>query len=185
MSIVDDHTTITFAAVDTSLRPDNSPENRALPAWEQKGANTSDGRVVAFARWRVPQEDGNLEEKWPELPEGLDMEVMGAFFGGMEVNHADLMGSRPHWFLQLLGTETEYQKLGIGRCFVQWGCKRADEERVECYVDASSMGAKLYKGCGFVSRKRLDIPDKNETYGHLEYASFVRPWICQAELEWL
>lgn len=165
---------ITFVAVDTTVKSDTSPENAALQPWEQKGANVSDGRVVAFTRWRVPQSDGNIEERWPGLPDGLDMEVMDEFFGGMATNHHALMEKRPHWFLQMLGTETGYQQKGIGKCFVEWGCQLADEQGIECYVDASMMGAPVYKSAGFVWRRRIDVPDR-ERYGHVDYESYVRP----------
>lgn len=166
---------VSFVAVDTTIKPDDSPENKALPLWEQKGANVRDGRLVSFTRWRVPQEDGNLDEEWPELPEkGLDMEIMGVFFGGMEHNHTGMMGKRPHWFLQMLGTETEWQKKGLGRTFVEWGCERADEDGLECYVDASDLGAPLYKKNGFGESTVIDIPDKEE-YGHVDYVSLRRP----------
>ena len=55
-------------------------------------------RVVALSRWQLPQPDGNQERKWPEMKEDeYDMEVVGAFFGGMEANRAEVMGKRPHW----------------------------------------------------------------------------------------
>ena len=39
--------------------------------------------IVGFSRWMVPQNDGNLERKWPDCKEDQwDMEVAGAFFGG-------------------------------------------------------------------------------------------------------
>ena len=57
-----------------------------------------DNKMVAWSRWMVPQDDGNLERKWPELnPDEYDMDVLGAFFGGMEKNRLELMGKRPHW----------------------------------------------------------------------------------------
>lgn len=170
-----DTTYVTYVAIDTAIEPDNSEENKSLPPWEQRGANTHDGRLVAFTRWRVPQADGNLDEGWPDLAEEkLDMEVMGAFFEGMEVNHSAMMGSRPHWFLQLLGTETGYQRMGIGGMFVRWGVERADEEGLECYVDASEFGAPLYKRFGFGDARIIHVP-KREEYGEYEYASYWRP----------
>ena len=57
-----------------------------------------DNKIVAFGRWMLPQQDGNLERKFPDLDENeFDMEVVGAFFGGMEENRHELMGERPHW----------------------------------------------------------------------------------------
>lgn len=62
----------------------------------------------------IPQEDGNQERKvsepsqqciavsdtnqWAEIKEDeWDMEVASAFFGGMEGNRHEVMGTRPHW----------------------------------------------------------------------------------------
>ena len=51
----------------------------------------------------VPQADGNQDRQWPELTDDLfDMELAGAFFGGMEQNQRELMGNRPHWCMSPL-----------------------------------------------------------------------------------
>ena len=58
----------------------------------------NNGRIAAFSRWMVPQQDGNQERKWPEMTaEHFDMEVLRAFFGGMEENREELLEKRPHW----------------------------------------------------------------------------------------
>ena len=55
-------------------------------------------RIVAFSRWMLPQSDGNQERKWPDMDESKwDMDLAGAFFGGMEESRKTLMGKRPHW----------------------------------------------------------------------------------------
>lgn len=60
-----------------------------------------DGRMVAFSRWVMPQEDGNIDRSpsWPELTanECPDMDVANAFFGGMEASRHEVMGKRPHY----------------------------------------------------------------------------------------
>jgi hypothetical protein len=34
-------------------------------------------KIVAFSRWMVPQSDGNLERRWPEIdPKSWDMEIV-------------------------------------------------------------------------------------------------------------
>lgn len=50
----------------------------------KKSSKEPDGRPAAFARWIVPQQDGNLHRLWPDLPDEWDMSVMGPFFGGEE-----------------------------------------------------------------------------------------------------
>ena len=90
----------------------DNPTDRTFVAEDKEDGN----KIVAFSRWMVPQQDGkwsrkiisdsvdiyiwtgNIERIWPELsPDEWDMELVEAFFGGMEVNRHELMGSRPHW----------------------------------------------------------------------------------------
>ena len=76
-----------------ALGLDNSTDRSFVVADTEK-----DNKIVAFSRWMVPQQDGNRERKWPDLKEeDWDMEVAGAFFGGMEVSRETLMEKRPHW----------------------------------------------------------------------------------------
>lgn len=44
-----------------------------------------DDKVVAFVRWREPQADLNLDELWPDLPGGADLDILGPFFGGTKI----------------------------------------------------------------------------------------------------
>lgn len=58
----------------------------------------NDKKIVAFSRWMLPQDDGNQERKWPDMrEEDWDMDLVGAFFGGMEENRKEMMGERRHW----------------------------------------------------------------------------------------
>lgn len=72
----------------------DNPTDRGFVIEDTQKSN----RIVAFSRWMVPQSDGNLERKWPDMAEQqFDMDACGAFFGGMEENREHIMGSRPHW----------------------------------------------------------------------------------------
>ena len=72
----------------------DNPTDRSFVVEDTQKGN----KIVAWSRWMVPQHDGNLERKWPEPnADAYDMEVCGAFFGGMEENRLELMGTRPHW----------------------------------------------------------------------------------------
>ena len=62
--------------------PVDNPTDRSFVVEDTEKGN----RVVAFSRWMAPQQDGNLERKWPEVKEDeWDMEVAGAFFGGSKL----------------------------------------------------------------------------------------------------
>ena len=72
----------------------DNPTDRSFVVEDMEKGN----RIVAFSRWMVPQQDGNLERKWPDIKESdWHMDVAGSFFGGMEENRHELMGTRPHW----------------------------------------------------------------------------------------
>lgn len=51
--------------------------------------------------------------------------------------------------LSLLGTDPKHERRGAGAMLIRWGCDRADKGQKKCYVDASSVGYRLYKRCGF------------------------------------
>lgn len=71
-----------------------NPTDRSFVVEDTKNEN----KIVAFSRWMVPQTDGNQDRTWPDLREDAwDMEVAGAFFGGMGESRLELMGKRPHW----------------------------------------------------------------------------------------
>ena len=72
----------------------DNPTDRTFVVEDTQNGN----KIVAWSRWMVPQSDGNQERKWPELnADDYDMDVVGAFFGGMEENRAKLLEKRPHW----------------------------------------------------------------------------------------
>ncbi|KAF2487360.1 acyl-CoA N-acyltransferase [Neohortaea acidophila] len=136
----------------------------------------NDNKIVGFSRWMVPQQDGNLERKWPEVKDDeWDMEVAGAFFGGMEENRHELMGTKPHWMLEMLGVDQECQGQGIAARLIKWGTDQADAAGLESYLDASEKGLPYYKKRhGFGAReKAVEIP-KKEPYGKYDYMSIVR-----------
>ncbi|KJX99351.1 hypothetical protein TI39_contig362g00002 [Zymoseptoria brevis] len=132
-------------------------------------------RIAGFSRWQTPQAGGNRERQWPDIPEGLfDMELTEAFFGGMEVNRKDIMGQRPHWFLEILGVHKDYQGKGVGASLLKWGTDQADKDGLETYLDGSTAGQPYYeKRHGFAPVKRMLIPDR-PAYGSYSIVSMVR-----------
>lgn len=96
MGIEQDATMRTFCAIDKGVTEMQTESIDGIDIGV--GKNTHDGRIVAFCRWRLPQKPDQLNEMWPDLPEdGLDMQVIGAFFGNMHKNRSELMKGEPHW----------------------------------------------------------------------------------------
>ncbi|KAK4539235.1 hypothetical protein LTR36_000863 [Oleoguttula mirabilis] len=148
-----------------------NPTDRSFVVEDTEEGNT----VVAFSRWMTPQRNGNLERKWPEMAEHeWDMEIVNQFFGGMASNRHEMMGKRPHWFLEMLGVHDGYQKRGIGARLIKWGTDQADKEGLETYLDGSEVGQPYYKSRhAFSQDKDIVIPDRPQ-YGSIHYVSLMR-----------
>ena len=67
-----------------------------------------------------------------------------------------------HKVLALLGTRPQHERRGAARLLVRWAFAQADRDGKRCYVDASHIGYKLYKTCGFeqdVGEMTIDIDE--------------------------
>ena len=72
----------------------NNPHDRSFVAVDTR----NNDKAIALSRWMTPQTDGSKERPWPELKDDeWDMDLAGAFFGGMDESHEELMQARPHW----------------------------------------------------------------------------------------
>ena len=70
----------------------------------------------------------------------------------------------------MLGTISSYRRLGVANKLVGWGVKLADQDKLECFVDASDQGRLVYEKFGFVGQKPFLIPGENFTC-----TSYIRP----------
>jgi len=130
-------------------------------------------KVISLARWvRAAPTDGAMMsdgygategdeqiERWPDFVDGIDASIAGPLFMGFESHRKQLVGPKRHYYLELLCTDVEYSRQGAGALALQYGCDRADEEDVECYVDASPMAAPLYERFGFEMRMEERMAD--------------------------
>lgn len=123
--------------------------------------------LVAFAKWNAPVVGSGTPQP-PPLPECWpadgDPALASVFFGKLADMHEQIMEGRPHWYLEMIVTRGEYQGLGAGGMLMKWGVERADEEAVECYLDATPEGKHLYEKFGFRDHTKWRF--FNETYRH-------------------
>lgn len=121
--------------------------------------------LVAFAKWNCPVAPGSPQPPLPECwPADGDPALAGVFFGKLAEMHEGIMAGRPHWYLEIIVTRARYQGRGAGGMLMGWGVERADEEGVECYLDATPEGKHLYEKFGFKDISTLCF--FNETYQH-------------------
>ena len=68
--------------------------------------------------------------------------------------------------LKMLFTHPAHRKRGAGKLLVQWGVQKADEMRVEAYVEASLLGKPVYEREGFIVVEApdldFDVPGSSE-----------------------
>ncbi|KAL1871101.1 hypothetical protein Daus18300_004846 [Diaporthe australafricana] len=144
-----------FVVIEEDTRSSTSPpELPAAPA------------VVAFAKWNAPVAAPDTPQ--PPLPDNWpvdgDPALADVFFKKLADMHEGIMGGRPHWYLEMIVTKGRYQGQGAGGMLMAWGVDKADEEGVECYLDATPEGKKLYERFGFKDRETW--PFFNQTYRH-------------------
>lgn len=119
--------------------------------------------VVGFAKWNTPAPatTAPLTDNWPEDGDPVRARV---FFRKLADMHGEIMGPRPHWYLEIIVVKREFQARGAGGMMMQWGVDQADAERVECYLDATPEGKPLYEKFGF--RDKLVWPFFDDVYEH-------------------
>jgi len=122
-----------------------------------------DGNVIASATWERPRnpenhataaattaatagEKGEKEVPWPK--DG-NPELAAAFFGGLQKKNREIMGDRPHWLLHLIMVLPEHQGKGLSTQLMNWGLKRAREDGLPIYLDATPRAKAVYERFGF------------------------------------
>ncbi|KAI1469619.1 acyl-CoA N-acyltransferase [Daldinia caldariorum] len=111
-------------------------------------------RIIAFCIWRevftttspLPSPSPLPPVSWPE---DADLGCVENFFGTVERMHKNIMGDRPHWYLDILGVREECRGKGAGTQLLRWGLVKADDAKLEAFLAASPAGAPLYAKHGF------------------------------------
>ncbi|KAL9487978.1 hypothetical protein ACSS6W_000255 [Trichoderma asperelloides] len=131
----------------TSLEAEMRDEtNHFLSVWDD---STTPETFVGFAKWIVP---GAHPEPLPPVeawPSDGDQEFSSFFFGRLNDMHHEAMGERPHWYLELLAVKPQFQGKGAASLMLKYGVEKADEDKVECFLDASPAGQPIYERYGF------------------------------------
>lgn len=123
-----------------------------------KATDTATGKIVACAKWLIYL-DGNTEE---ELNEMIKMpitypETWKPIFDYLHGSRKEVMGRRPYCFLSILATHPDHHRKGAGGKLVKWGTAIADEQGIECYIEASIEGRPLYERLGFRVVKEMSF----------------------------
>lgn len=91
------------------------------------------------------------------FPPSNDPAFATFFFTSLDTYRQKIMTSKPFWYLELIATRKEHQGKGCAGKLIRYGLEKADEEGVECYLEASPEGAPIYEYFGFREVDRLVV----------------------------
>ena len=137
------------------------------------------GKVIGCAQWNFMLNEDTTKRAQPMLwAPNSNTALIDAFLGEMKRRAEAHMRGKKYIFMHVLVVLPEYQAKGIGTKLLQWGLRIADDEKVECWIDASAMGKGLYKKLGWkeVGELSMDLGEWGGRKGFFETAvHLVRP----------
>lgn len=120
------------------------------------------GRIIAIAVWsmhNVKNEGTNEASSIPAekaddgprfLPPELRLDALGSLFGPFRAAQEEIMGTtEPYFMLNSFATHPDHQGRGAGTLLLDWGLKKADDEGLATYLDATSIARPIYEKRGF------------------------------------
>ncbi|CED82491.1 GNAT domain [Phaffia rhodozyma] len=117
------------------------------------------------------QQEEALVEAWnkerrTELDAEFERAVDRVFYKNMkEAYHSvkkDVLQGRRCYYLEHLYVHRDHQRKGIGKALLEIGMRKADEEGVECYLEASLTGQPLYERNGFEIKEWVEIKEGDD-----------------------
>ncbi|KAF4973272.1 hypothetical protein FZEAL_9371 [Fusarium zealandicum] len=131
----------------------------------------SDGEIVGFSLWEIPETSlASVEAapKFPEPPAELDQDAFAEVRSIANADITELFGERgtkdvwrefPRLLysnvylteadLDYLGVDPKHQRRGIGKLLLNWGLDCAANQGRDCYLIATPAGRPLYTASGF------------------------------------
>ncbi|KAF6833172.1 GNAT family [Colletotrichum plurivorum] len=134
-----------------------------------KCVDTETGKIVGMASWDIFWRPG--EEHGFQRPEGIpwltgeDKRRCEAILMPMWDMRVRLFGKRHYIYLSSIAVDPAWQRRGIGRRLMQWGCDVADQLQIPIYTEASQTGFSLYENVGFQRLTHVSLVHKAEVIG--------------------
>ncbi|GAB7349546.1 hypothetical protein MBLNU459_g0247t1 [Dothideomycetes sp. NU459] len=147
-------------------------------------AEHQQGRPVGVAVWKIYPHDRGADELAAEakkaqadgFPPNANTHMMEAFFGTVSAAKRKHLDGRAFVLLDILATDPDHHRRGVGAVQLKWGLAEADKLRVPAYLEASKMGRPLYARYGFEGLEPLDFDAR--PYGgpeDIEHTLMLRP----------
>ncbi|KAL9578079.1 MAG: hypothetical protein Q9212_005948 [Teloschistes hypoglaucus] len=121
-------------------------------SWLKVVDDDHSGKVVGAAQWNIhhsnPYPNGVEENDAFWWPEGEERRFASK---ALEQWHRprEARMSKPHVLLNICFVLPEYRRCGAGSMMVKWGVQKADELKLETFIEAAEPGIPLYLKQGF------------------------------------
>lgn len=113
------------------------------------GAEGGQDKVAGYIKWVGPDPEVHDADEDGYPPEGIP-DVAAQFYKEVAAGHKKLMEGKKHWYLDMMGVARDSMGKGGAKQLIDWGLKRADEDKLPCYVDAMGQAKSYYERFGFV-----------------------------------
>jgi WD repeat-containing protein 48 len=147
--------------VDTDLEPspddplDNGGRTIAISVWSMHNIPPKKGEDGSSEASSVPAEKSNNTPGF--LPPELRLDALNSLLGPIRAAQNEVMGTSPQYFmLNQLATHPDHQGRGAAKLMLDWGLRKADEEGLVTYLDASVTGRVVYEKRGFKLVKAVE-----------------------------
>jgi len=146
-----------FGTSSPDSKPDSADSSHAR-TWAEDPtalfvkASLPSGRIIGFGKWNIltdlsapPRNPYPADEPMP----GGNAALRKWFFDALNQKRLDRLAGKKHFLMAILVVDPEFQRMGVGKKLLQWGLAMADEQGVECWIDASPFGKGLYEKMGW------------------------------------
>ena len=130
----------------------------------------AEDRILGTALWDAPRQETGTNRPLPdpeELPEGLDLEVLGDAWELIRLDAALCESASPrdpHWYLYMIAVAPGARDTGTGAALLRRGLERVDAQGTVAHLEATTRrAASFYGRHGFVDSAILNsegrLPD--------------------------
>ncbi|KAJ4344629.1 uncharacterized protein N0V89_012373 [Didymosphaeria variabile] len=124
-------------------------------------------QFIAYAKWAKPHSKEELRDSGyvdllmsDELPKECDRALIWKAEEMKGELVESIMGSRPFYHLDVLATHPAHSGRGCAGRLVKWGMQKAQEEGVDCYVEAQDSSKPIFERYGWREAGELKTGDK-------------------------
>ncbi|KAL2414732.1 hypothetical protein ABEF95_001580 [Exophiala dermatitidis] len=134
----------------------------------QKAFDPETNQIISCGRWKIYlQERGEdeIEFKAPSVskegPDGWKGQAKETFYRALSRYAREIVGTRPHYHLDLLMTDPDFARRGGARKILQWGIDQSEKHGLPIYLESSEVARPLYEKNGFrgIAEYAMDLKD--------------------------